>query len=559
MQLEYSELDDHLRKHPLFLKSLDKFIERHRNSLIPPPAPVQAVDHLTIVEEGGKIKAIHETESGKKEVEDGHLNLALVRTIVKESDPIYLITFDQEYENLKILSYPNKIISFNFYINQKEAPNTLSEQLNPYFGLSPEESLIYGCHKDSNNIVIINWNCGTHDYNQLKGHKGIITGFAVSRFNYDIVFTCSLDRTIKAWSVAAQLPIFNLEMDLDGFHSIILNKDESKFFVGGGNGKILVYNLNMRRVEKVFDTCHEVEVTKLIFSPEAKTLFACSNDGRISAWNPDTYELVRVYEKPEESNNQLRAIIFSPDGNYVIGGGLDGKIYVWEVQTGVLKYVTEAHDCDITCFTFDKNTGLMYTAGLDGQVKAWDFSLKKLPVQPKTISFNKLNFDVLKLNLGPEVRIQDIHINTQDLPPWEGSDDEEYEVVVEADGKEVLTFEFAVDSKKKETMEVEQPPQTNEQKEVERMFSPEGIKGAIKVMQECSIPIEKIRSDPKFWDYLVDMIEEKHFQLCMASYLEDGQPVHCAFLRNANSSDKDFDKIIDAIKELYIGYEKIKE
>jgi len=565
MQLEYSELDDHLRNHPVFLKSLDNFIERHRNSLIPPPPSTDLVNHLTIIEEGGKIKAVHQTEQGSKEVEEGHLDLSMVRTLVKESDPIYFITFDQENENLKIFSYPNKIISFNFIINQKESPNTITENLNPYFGISFEESLLYGCQKDTNNIIIINWNSGTHDFNKLKGHKDIITGFFVSRFNYDIVFTCSLDRTVKAWSVATQLPIFNLEMDLDGFHSIVLNKEESKFFVGGANGSILAYNLNMRRIDKVFTTCHTQEITKLLYSPDNKTLFVCSNDGRVSSWNPDTYELIHVYENPNENSNQLRTMIFSLDGNYIIAGGLDGKIYVWEVQTGALKYVTEAHDCDITCMTFDKKTGQLYTGGLDGVVRVWDFTLKKLAVNPRTISFNKMNFDILKLNIGPEVRIQDIHINTADIPPYEGSDDEEYEVVLEADGKEVMTFEFAVDSNQKKKIEIEkpdlptEPTQSARQSEIEKLFSPEGIRGAISVMEQCSVSIEKIRSDPKFWDYLVDVIDENQFQLCMASYLDNGKPVHLAFLRNSKVSDKDYDKIINKVKSLYDDFEKTQK
>ena len=128
-----------------------------------------------------------------------------------------------------------------------------------------------------------------------------------------------------------------------------------------------------------------------------------------------------------------------------------------------------------------------------------------------------------------------------------------------------MTFEFAVDSNQKKKIEIEkpdlptEPTQSARQSEIEKLFSPEGIRGAISVMEQCSVSIEKIRSDPKFWDYLVDVIDENQFQLCMASYLDNGKPVHLAFLRNSKVSDKDYDKIINKVKSLYDDFEKTQK
>jgi periodic tryptophan protein 2 len=92
----------------------------------------------------------------------------------------------------------------------------------------------------------------------------------------------------------------------------------------------------------------------------------------------------------------MNAITYTPDSQQIITTADDGKIKVWDVQSGFCVVTFTEHSSAVTACEFAKRGRVLFTASLDGSVRAWDmirYRNFRTFTAPSRLSFSCLAID----------------------------------------------------------------------------------------------------------------------------------------------------------------------
>jgi periodic tryptophan protein 2 len=108
-------------------------------------------------------------------------------------------------------------------------------------------------------------------------------------------------------------------------------------------------------------------------------------------WQSESYVL-----KQQGHYFDMNTLTFSQDGQNVATGGDDGKVKVWNVRSGFC-YVTFAeHTSSVSCVEFAKQGQVLFTASLDGTIRAYDlvrYRNFRTFTSPTPVQFSSLAVD----------------------------------------------------------------------------------------------------------------------------------------------------------------------
>lgn len=92
----------------------------------------------------------------------------------------------------------------------------------------------------------------------------------------------------------------------------------------------------------------------------------------------------------------MNALVYSPDGQRIITTADDGKIKVWNVQSGFCIVTFTEHTSGVTACEFAKRGNVLFTASLDGSIRAWDlirYRNFRTFTAPTRLSFSSIAVD----------------------------------------------------------------------------------------------------------------------------------------------------------------------
>ncbi|KAJ1548339.1 hypothetical protein HK405_003615 [Cladochytrium tenue] len=84
-------------------------------------------------------------------------------------------------------------------------------------------------------------------------------------------------------------------------------------------------------------------------------------------WQSESYVL-----KQQGHNNEMTCLCYSGDGQYVVTGGEDGKLKLWNTHTGFCFVTFSDHTASVVAVEFSKRGQVVFSASLDGTVRAYD-------------------------------------------------------------------------------------------------------------------------------------------------------------------------------------------
>jgi periodic tryptophan protein 2 len=76
--------------------------------------------------------------------------------------------------------------------------------------------------------------------------------------------------------------------------------------------------------------------------------------------------------KQQGHDLNMTSLAYSPDGQYIATGGDDGKLKIWSQQTGFCFVTFTEHSAPIKAIEYSKKKQIVFTASLDGTVRAFD-------------------------------------------------------------------------------------------------------------------------------------------------------------------------------------------
>lgn len=165
----------------------------------------------------------------------------------------------------------------------------------------------------------------------LTGHSDIIKSIAIHP-NGNIFASCSLDQTIKIWSlITGEL-----------LHTI---------------------------------TEHSGGVTCVTFSTDGQTLASSSAnpDGTIKLWDTKTWQLKRSLKSDDWVVLSIWSITLSQDGKTLVSGHhADSTVKVWNLETGELRHTLRGHVWAVHCVAITPDGNTIASGSFDSNIKIWN-------------------------------------------------------------------------------------------------------------------------------------------------------------------------------------------
>ncbi|KAJ3127408.1 hypothetical protein HK098_006397 [Nowakowskiella sp. JEL0407] len=97
--------------------------------------------------------------------------------------------------------------------------------------------------------------------------------------------------------------------------------------------------------------------------------FGCSKLGQLLVWEWQSESYVL---KQQGHQLDMNALSYSQDGQFIATGGDDGKVKIWNTQSGFCFVTFTDHVGAVTCVEFAKQGQVVFSASLDGTVRAFD-------------------------------------------------------------------------------------------------------------------------------------------------------------------------------------------
>jgi RNA polymerase sigma factor (sigma-70 family) len=152
-------------------------------------------------------------------------------------------------------------------------------------------------------------------------------------------------------------------------------------------GTVRVWDAGTGRVIKAWKG-HAGIVRAVVFSADGKRLVTAGDDRTARLWDPATGEEVRSFRGPAQARltsheDGFRCAVLSPDGTLLATGSADGAARLWDAATGKELHVLKKHLYGVGSAAFTPDGKALLTGGYDGKICVWDVAtgnmLKELP------------------------------------------------------------------------------------------------------------------------------------------------------------------------------------
>lgn len=122
------------------------------------------------------------------------------------------------------------------------------------------------------------------------------------------------------------------------------------------------------------------EVHSLSISQEKITSVAINRTGEWLAFGAQHLGQLLVWEWASESYilkqqghfYDMNTVAYAQDGQYAVTGGDDGKVKLWNTMSGFSTVTFSDHTAPVPCVEFSKQGTVLFSASLDGTVRAYD-------------------------------------------------------------------------------------------------------------------------------------------------------------------------------------------
>lgn len=177
--------------------------------------------------------------------------------------------------------------------------------------------------------------------------------------------------------------------------SVCFHLASSLLIVGFSTGIFTLYQM------PAFQQVHQLSIsqeriTSVAVNPTGEWLaFGASKLGQLLVWEWQTESYIL---KQQGHYYDMNCLAFSPDdgGQHIVTGGDDGKVKLWNASSGFCFVTFSEHSAPITAVEFAKQGSVVFSASLDGTVRAFDlvrYRNFRTFTPPQPVQFNSLAVD----------------------------------------------------------------------------------------------------------------------------------------------------------------------
>jgi periodic tryptophan protein 2 len=119
-----------------------------------------------------------------------------------------------------------------------------------------------------------------------------------------------------------------------------------------------------------FVSISQKRIDAVTISPSGEWLaFGSSKHGQLLVWEWQSESYIL---KQQGHHHEMSCLSYSQDGQFIVTGGSDSKVKLWNTQTGFCFVTFTEHTSAITAVEFAKKGQIVFSASLDGTIRAFD-------------------------------------------------------------------------------------------------------------------------------------------------------------------------------------------
>jgi WD40 repeat protein len=212
----------------------------------------------------------------------------------------------------------------------------------------------------------------------LKAQSDLVTAVAFSP-NGKMLASGGEDTTIKLWDLASGQALRTMSGHSGWVWAVAFSPDGKTLASGSGDKTIKLWDVaNGREVRTLKG--FPGDLTTVAFSPNGKVLASVSNEGQtggsedftVKLWDVASGRLLRTQKG--HSGGVTTRVIFSPDGKTLASGSEDATIKLWDLANGRELRILNGHSRQVTALAFSPDGKTLASGSEDTTIKLWDLT-----------------------------------------------------------------------------------------------------------------------------------------------------------------------------------------
>ncbi len=205
----------------------------------------------------------------------------------------------------------------------------------------------------------------------LQGHFGQVNNISFSG-NDQYLASASADLTLKIWDINNGNEINTLKGHTDKVIGVYFSPDDSSTFVASTSFDKTVKLWDVRMGKEIKTLIgHSLPTNNVAYSYDGLYLASCSDDKSIKIWSTDLTTKVPLktlngHEAP------VLSCIYSFDSKLLASCDQKGNIFIWQMPEGYLLKKIKAHNELVQDISFAQDNHTLLSGSLDKSIKLWD-------------------------------------------------------------------------------------------------------------------------------------------------------------------------------------------
>jgi len=244
----------------------------------------------------------------------------------------------------------------------------------------------------------------------LKFHDGPVTTLAMSPNN--ILASSGWDKQVALWEIGSKQPKFVMQGHVDKVNSVKFNADGTILASGADDGTIILWDvLTGGKIKEI--QAHKDPVTCVGWRSDGDVIASTSWDKTVKLWSVQSGELIaeltghrnatnfvgysitdkflvttsddnsmilwetdsnKVFKKFEFYKKPVAAALFINNDNQIISFDHEGEIKIYNNKNHQMLSLKQAHVGKIVSFSWDPNSAMLATLGVDKNIHLWDMA-----------------------------------------------------------------------------------------------------------------------------------------------------------------------------------------
>ncbi len=189
------------------------------------------------------------------------------------------------------------------------------------------------------------------------------------------IFSVSGDGTLCKWNIESQLAVVSLQISVQGLRTVVLGP-HNQLFIGGSDLYLYVIHSETLKITQKLKA-HNSSIFTIAINENGQ-IYTGGRDALLNMWSLEdgTFELLKSIPAHMYTINDI--LLYN---DLVITASRDKKIRIWTSDLTIIQsldYKDEGHLNSVNSLIFDKELGLLFSAGDDRKINVWKSNMDKL-------------------------------------------------------------------------------------------------------------------------------------------------------------------------------------